>query len=153
MKNSNVVVIGIIAIIIAALSFFGGMKYQQTKLPSFSRGPLQGGMEQNNKTANGVGTRGAKTGTAGAGNNLRMGTISAMDDTSITLKLQDGGSKIIILTATTLYKQTTEAMKTDVRIGDTVFVTGATNSDGSITAENVQINPAMMNTAPNAPKN
>ena len=153
MKNSNVVIIGIIAIVFAALGFFSGMKYQQTKIPSFSRNNVQGMMGQNEKLSNGTGTKNIRTGMGATNENgLRMGTIAGMDETSITLKMQDGSSKIIILAESTTYKKTAEAVKDNVQVGDTVVITGTTNTDGSITAQQIQINPAMMNALPSAPK-
>jgi len=156
-KKNPTMVLGIIAITCAALGFFGGMKYQQTKSPSFARGGqnnIQQGMGQNNgQTTKGTGiTKNTKNG-AGIGGGVQVGTISAIDDTSITLKLQDGSSKIIILSGTTEYTTTTDASKSNLDVGITVAISGTINTDGSVTAKQVQVNPAMMNALSDTPRN
>lgn len=148
-KKNPTIVLSIIAIAAAALGFFGGMKYQQTKTPTFGKGVAQGAMNQNKQTGS-ASVKNVRAG-AGTGNGLKMGTIAAMDATSITLKMQDGSSKIVILAGSTTYKKTADAAKTDVKVGDIVVITGTTNSDGSITAENVQLNPNMMGAVPGNP--
>jgi hypothetical protein len=61
----------------------------------------------------------------------------------MTVKLQDGSSKIVILSGTTSYKTTIAASKNDIKIGDAVAVAGSANSDGSVNAQNIQLNPEM----------
>jgi hypothetical protein len=64
-----------------------------------------------------------------------------MDDKSITVKLQDGSTKIVILSDTTSFSTSSTGSKSDLKTGDTVAAFGTPNSDGSVTAQNVQINP------------
>ena len=67
----------------------------------------------------------------------------SMDGNSITVKLQDGQSKIIILSDTTEINQASKAAKTDLSAGKQVAVFGTENSDGSVTAQNIQLNPML----------
>jgi hypothetical protein len=131
MKNNMVITI-LFVIIFAAIGFFGGMKYQESKQPSFSR---QFGNGQQG-TRMGAGQGGARTG-------LRqtVGDIISQDDKSITVKLQDGSSKIVFLSDKTTINKTSEGSKSDLKVGDRVGVFGTENSDGSVTAQNVQLNP------------
>ncbi len=130
MKNSNVVM-GIIAIVFAAGGFFAGLKYQQGKTPTFTRG--QFGMTAGQNTGRQNGTR--------AGGGMISGTILSVDATSMTVKLADNSSKIILLGQTTTYAKSTDGAISDLKVGDRVNTFGATNTDGSVTAQTVQINP------------
>lgn len=134
MKNSIVIAI-LVAIIVGGGAFFGGMKYQQSKQPSFMR-------------QSGTGVQGTRTGAnnrIGAGFRPVNGEIISADDKSITVKLQDGSSKIVLISDKTEINKATEATKDDLKTGEKVAVFGQENSDGSITAQNVQINPTSFN--------
>jgi len=127
--NSKILII-IVAIVIAGAGFFGGIQYQKSQVGNFAGG--QGGFRQR--------------GVAGAGQGQAAfrpvrGSILSIDTNGITVKLQDGSSKIIILPGSTVFMKEASASKDDVKTGDMVMVTGTNNSDGSITAQNVQINP------------
>jgi hypothetical protein len=134
MKN-NIAVIAILALLVGgAAGFFGGMQYQKSQRPSF--GQFAG--------AGGFGTRGT-SGAAGArrNGNGAVGTILSVDANSMTVKLNDGSSKIVLLTGTTSINKAATATAADLTVGETVSAFGTTNTDGSVTATNVQINPMM----------
>lgn len=82
-------------------------------------------------------------GARGRGGNGAAGTILSVDTNSITVKLADGSSKIVLLTASTSINKATTAAVSDLTVGERVAAFGATNTDGSITATNVQLNPVM----------
>ncbi len=145
MKNNNPVITILVAVVFGAVGFFGGMQYQKSQTSTngsrtvlFQRG--QGGQLQGQ--VQGRFGNGTRTGTNG-GNFMRpvIGKIISTDNNSITVQMQDGSSKIAVLSDKTTYENTTQASKSDLKDGDTVAVIGATNSDGSVTAESVQINP------------
>jgi hypothetical protein len=69
------------------------------------------------------------------------GSIVSMDDKSITVKMNDGSTKIVLFADSTTYSNTVSAAKSDLKIGDSVAIFGTANSDGSVTATNVQLNP------------
>ena len=71
-----------------------------------------------------------------------VGEIISLDDKSITVKLQDGSSKIILLPESVTVSKTDSGSKADLKNGINVGIIGTENQDGSITAQNVQINPA-----------
>lgn len=131
MKNQLLLTI-ILCVVIGAGAFYAGMKYQQSQRSSFAG---QFGVRRG--TANGFGTGG------NGGNRPVYGDIVSSDDTSITVKAQDGSSKIVLVTGTTSINKASAGTKADLTTGQTVAVYGITNSDGSLTAQNIQINPIM----------
>jgi len=72
-----------------------------------------------------------------------LGSVIAQDDKSITVKMSDGSTKIVLLSGSTTYVKSSLATKSDISVGTTVSVFGMPNSDGSVTAQNIQINPPM----------
>jgi FtsP/CotA-like multicopper oxidase with cupredoxin domain len=132
MKNNILIPVIITAVIVGAASFFGGMKYAQS---------------QQNSRQSAFGQRTGNTGINGqnrtgrAGGSGVFGDIINADNTSITVKLQDGSSKIVLLSDTTTIGKMTEGSKSDLTAGQRVSVFGTTNADGSVTAQNVQLNP------------
>ena len=109
------------------------MQYQKSQRPSFAG-------------AAGFAARAGGTGAAGIrgrNGNGAAGTILSVDSNSMTVKLNDGSSKIVLLTGTTTINKAATASASDLTTGETVSAFGTTNTDGSITATNVQINPLM----------
>lgn len=132
--NKNLIMFIIIAILIGAGSFYAGMKYQESKRSTAFR-----------QFANGQGTRTGQL--QGAGNRTGFrpvnGEIIDVDDKSITVKMQDGSNRIILVSEKTEINKADEAKKEDLKIGETVAVFGQENSDGSVTAQNIQLNPIL----------
>lgn len=133
-KKIGLVIVGIIVLVGV---FYGGMVYGKSQTPArgaqvFDPNNIPNGMPNG-------GTRNIKNG-AGLGG-FTGGEIISKDDKGITIKLQDGGSKIIFLSATTAIAKSTTGSIADLTVGTQVSVTGATNTDGSITAQSVQIRP------------
>ncbi len=129
MKNSTVIIAILVAIIVGGGAFLGGMKYQQSR--------------QRSNFRQFMGQPGQRLGNGGGRLGFRPvnGEIISSDDKSITVKLQDGSSKIVLISDQTLINKAAEANKKDLKAGEKVTVFGQENSDGSITAQNIQINP------------
>jgi len=124
-------IVTIVAVLFGIGGFFAGMKYQQSKQRSVARQFLgQMGGRQGVST-NRLGFRPVN------------GEIISADDKSITVKLQDGSSKIVIVSANTQINKAEQANKEDLKVGEKVAVFGQENSDGSVTAQNIQINPLL----------
>ncbi len=122
----NPIVIGLIALIVGTGGgFYSGMKFQQSKTPTFAR-------------------RGNFTGRQGGSRNGFIpinGQIISADSNSITVSMQDGSQKNVFVTSTTQINKASAGTMADLTTGQRVAVFGITNPDGSITAQNIQIRP------------
>lgn len=142
MKSNNIIAIIVLLVVVGIGAFFGGTKYQQRKTVSqFSQRTGQNMMGRIGNTA-GQANRG------GNGFRQTIGEIISVDDKSITVKLTDGSSKIVLLADTTTIGQFTPATKTDLKVGIKVAVMGDQNTDGSVTGRNIQINPNIPSISP-----
>ena len=122
----------IVLIIVAAGAFYGGVKYgQNKKTVNADAFPMTGGL-------NGSGMR-VQNGRMNAG--FVSGEIIAKDDKIITVKTQNGGSKIVFYSESTEVGKFVSGAPSDLEIGKTVMVNGKSNSDGSITAQSIQLRP------------
>lgn len=126
--NKTYLIIIILVVIVGAGGFYAGMKYQQSKNPRF--GNFQG-------------ARGGNFGQRAQGFRPVNGEIISADDKSITVKLQDGSSKIVLLSDTATISKSADATKADLKVGEKIAAFGTENSDGSVTAQNIQLNPIL----------
>lgn len=136
-------------VIAGAGGFFGGMQYQKTRLNSVrqnfgGQNLTQEQRDQMRQQFAGQGgglNGGARGGLRLNGGGAAVGEIIAKDGTSITVKLQDGGSKIVFYATSTDVGKFDKGSTDDLAIGANVFISGKANDDGSITAQNIQIRP------------
>lgn len=126
-KNLIIAIIVVVAVGVAA--FFGGMKYSAGKRPV---GPTQR-----------MGQAGLLGGNRQQSAGFVTGDIISKDDKSITLKTRDGGSKIIFYSAGTEVSKFASGTVNDLAVGTTIMINGKIGSDGSVTAQTIQIRPAM----------
>jgi len=125
MKN-NLMIITITGIVLGSSGFFAGIKYQQNQAPNFDNMSKNATMRQR------------PGGPAHELSSVR-GSIISQDKDSLTIKMTDDSSKIILLPDLTKINTTSEASREDLTIDDQVVIFGQTNSDGSISAETIQI--------------
>jgi hypothetical protein len=108
--------------------FFAGSYYQKiTTRSNFSQFNFQQ-----------VGQRGNQNNRFGGGIRPVSGEIIKRDNDSITIKLRDGSTRIFFNRKTNIAKSQKGSLD-DLKENENVFVVGQVNSDGSITAENIQI--------------
>jgi hypothetical protein len=135
---NNKITMTVVAVILIAGSFYGGMKYGETRRVSIFAN--RGG----NFAATAGGAGEARGGFAGAGRGGAFaGEIISQDSSGITVKAQDGSSKIVLIGGSATISKQAEGSISDLAVGKTVTVVGTSNSDGSITAQSVQLRPAM----------
>ena len=137
MKNKAVIAGAFV--IVAAVSFYAGTKSSFGKTASgragqftFGQGAVLGDQANGARTRAGGGFR--------AGN-LVAGEILSASEGSITVKLRDGGSKIVFVPKTAAVTKSVGGTTADLIVGQSVMVSGATNQDGSVNAETIQIRP------------
>ena len=154
MKNISTTTI-IIAIVALGAGFSLGMVYQKGKAPkmvAFGNGTFAAGVARGEGRGE---IRGGNQGNgqgAGRMNIMRpvLGEIISSDDKSITVKLNDGSSKIVLLSDSTSISKAADVQKTDLKVGEKVSVFGQTNSDGSVSAQNIQLNPVARENSPSS---
>jgi len=150
MNNSTQkkVVTGVVAAIIAVVIFFGGVKYGQAHGRDMTFNFQGRGQVGANATFVGRGFGGARGGQMAG---VVAGQILSKDATNFTVKLPTGGSKIVFTSGGTEIMKQVSGTSADLSVGTNVVVQGAANSDGSITAQSVQIRPVGMfgSTTPN----
>lgn len=124
-------------ILVGAGAFLGGMQYQKHQIAT-----------QFSQNSNGRFTTFRRNGGGGGSSNGApvSGIVSSVDPTGITVKLNDGSSKVVLLTDGTSITEATESSKQAIQSGNRVLVLGTTNSDGSVTAQSVQLNPQFRGT-------
>lgn len=84
-----------------------------------------------------AGTAGAQRG-ARNGGDFVSGEIISKDEQSLTLKMPDGGSKIVFFSDSIKILKTVEGSAEDIAAGKQIMVSGKQNSDGSYTAQTIQ---------------
>jgi hypothetical protein len=116
------------AVIIAGAGFYAGQSYAKSSIP-----------------ARGVAGQfaGRAGGTGAARGGFTVGNIVSKDANSITIQMQDGSTKIILMSTSTAISKNSAGTAADLLNGTGVMVSGSTNSDGSITAQSIQIRPAL----------
>jgi hypothetical protein len=135
MKNKNIIISVVLLVVGLGAGFLGGYEYRSFALRrSFGNLATGSGAQRFTANRNGQGATPARAG-------FVNGSVVAVDDKSITVKMGDGSSKIVLLSDSTTFVNTTSAQKSDLKTGSEVVVSGTTNSDGSVTATNIQINP------------
>ena len=148
MQNKKIIVSIGVCVLIALISFWGGVSYGKSKssVNSFTKG--QGSFNQNGTNFQGGRMMGQNTKGGGNGGGFTSGEVISMDATSMTIKLRDGGSKIVLFSPTSKVEKTVDGTITDVAVGKSVMVTGTTNPDGSVSATSIQMRPTLAIPAP-----
>ncbi len=118
-------VIGIISI--AGGAFYGGTVY--AKAQNLQRGGMAGQFQR-------TGAGGAR-GPGGMAGGFTAGEILSKDATSLTIKMQDGSTKIVLFSGSTMITKSASGTPQDLTTGERVTVMGSANSDGSLTAQNI----------------
>lgn len=130
-----------------AASLYGGMTYGKGQAVRAPAGPQGFGMNGGQGFGDGQFRQnggqfrpgGGPGGRNGGG--LVNGEIISADAQSITVKLRDGGSKIILLSDKTEISKFVAGEAGDLKVGENVMVMGSANADGSVTAQTVQLRP------------
>ena len=133
MLKNKIISLVLAGIVIVGISFYLGMQYGQNSKSQMGPG---GNFSQRN------GQMGSSTlrGNRSLGG-MVSGQILSIDTNSLTIKSQDGGSRIVFLSASTTVNKMTEGAVKDLVVGSNVSVNGGANADNSINAQIIQIRP------------
>jgi len=149
--NKIIPVVIAVVVVVGGGAFFGGMKYAESKGPrgAFAQADFQNlqnlSPEERQQRIQQLGAnagefRGGSGGNR-SGGGFTAGEIISKDDKSVTVKLQDGGSKIIFLSDSTEITKSAKGTLGDLEVGENVSINGTANSDGSVTAQSIQLRP------------
>ena len=123
----------IVTVVLVGIAYYGGDKHGQSVAQATqSQMRAQGGAG---------GTRAG--GRFGSGAGMISGSVLSKDDTSMTIKMRDGSSRIVLYTASSQILKSAAGTAGDVGVGSQISVQGTQNSDGSVTAQMIQIRPNM----------
>ncbi|MCX6763072.1 MAG: DUF5666 domain-containing protein [Candidatus Moranbacteria bacterium] len=146
MQNKKMLVMVIVAmVVIGGVAFYGGTAYEKSSLSK--QGLLRsanGGSGGGNRQGGAAGGRafsGGQGGPNGAQGDFTSGQIMSKDDKSITVKTRDGGSKIVFFSDSTTVGKSVSGSASDLASGQQVMASGKNNSDGTLSADNIQIRP------------
>lgn len=150
MKRSSTIVLAVaVGVVALAAGLFVGMSYGkghpsvETAMKTVSNlTPEQ--MAQLGTSGGGFPGGGFPGGAAGGGNgNARggftAGSIVSNDGSTITIKMNDGSTKFVLYSGSTTIRKSAAGTSADLVAGENVVVTGSANSDGSITATQIQL--------------
>lgn len=132
MKGKNLIIVIILLVIVATGAFYAGLQYQKS----------------NSASQGGQGRFGGRLGGNGNGTRPVFGKVIDVSNGSITVKMRDGSSKIVLISSTTSINKSDKASVSDLKTGENVAALGTSNPDGSITAQNIQLNPQMRMSRP-----
>ncbi len=131
--SKNLTTVVIVAVVVGALGFFGGMQYQKSKSPNFDRGRFQN-FQNGNRPSGFPGRNGNNQGVRPV-----SGEIVSMDGNTLTVKAQDGSSKIVVFSDSTTINKTSKGSKDDLKTGENIMVIGTEGTDGIVTALMISI--------------
>lgn len=143
-RNKWVISLIAAAAIAVGISFYGGMKYSDSKIASVKMGqPGTGGRFQGMGANNSgdVASGGQRPGGRGISGGFISGQITSKDDKSFTVKSGDGSSRIVFYSDQTSVGKSEKAGASDLAVGQNVMVNGKSSPDGSVSALDVQIKP------------
>jgi hypothetical protein len=133
MKKNQIIISIIVLVLVCGISFYAGTKVNSSsnnRGGQFGAAGLNGGARMMGRGApNGAG--------------LVMGEVLSKDATSVTVKLPNGGSKIIFTSTSTAVQKTSIGTIADIVVGSQITANGQTNADGSINATTINQRPNM----------
>lgn len=147
MKNNQMVIGSIaLAIVTGGVGFWGGTMYSKSRVGLNFQNRIGGRqmMQDQNMGKSFTGNKAPANGQGSMGRGATTGEVTAKDDKSITIKMNDGSSRIVILSDKTVYRISDSSSLDKIVVGTKVAAFGEAGSDGSVTATSIEINPAMM---------
>lgn len=156
MKTNQIIAVLVLLVVFSGASFFAGTKYQQRRVtPGFNNQQLANGTGLGQGLGRGLNNDNVNTNTDTTRNRGQtpgfrqtVGEIISLDDKSITVKMADGSSRIVLISDSTSINQSVTASRDDLKVGLQVAVMGNQNTDGSVSCSNIEINPHVATITP-----
>lgn len=143
-KNNSILVI-VVSLVVGGLGFFGGMQYQKSQLGSRGPGQFQNRQAPPSGASSGMMRQGGQGGMNGQ---PISGEIMSIDEGTLTVKTQDGSSKIVIYSSSTTVNKSSAGSVSDLQVGENVLVMGSQDSNGAITAQTLSVGTTMLQRPP-----
>lgn len=149
MKKNVLVICALVVAIVGVGCFYGGVAYGKSSgKGSMAKNFNFGQLGANMSGAMGQAGGGRANGTGMTGG-FATGEIVSIDSQSVTLKIGDSGTKIVFFSSSTAVMKIEQGSVGELKTGDSITVSGKANSDGSLTAQSIQIRPLGMTNLPN----
>jgi hypothetical protein len=128
------VTLGVIGVVLVALSFYGGVAYQKGKTPV-------GSMTGSRQASSRFGGMGDYGGGGFSRGNRAFGTVSTVSDSSITVNTRSGSSATYAITGSTTVTDGGQASSvSSIQTGDTVILT--LDSSNTKNVASIMLNPS-----------
>jgi hypothetical protein len=131
--NKLIVVAVATAVIVGGAAFGGGYAVAKKSAPALAG---RGMMARD-------GQAGGQQKAQRAASNMANGEVLTVEEGSLTIKLADGGSRIVLLGKDAVVSYCAEAELSTVQPGTSLLATGEANADGSLTARFIQAGSVM----------
>ncbi len=150
-KRAHPLTFVLVALVLAAAGFLGGVAYQKHAGGSSSSNSASTALAAFARRAGATGGTGAPAGAgggaAGAGAGGRfggatIGTVKLVDGRNVYVTDTNGNIVKVTTTDASQLSKTDPATTKDIAPGETVVVRGTTNADGSVTATSLTATPA-----------
>ena len=141
----NKITLLIVIVVVAVGSFYAGTKFgggdnQEARLSGNYQDMTD---EERQEMMGQMRGRGGMMQGMAAGGEFVNGEVISVEDGMVTVELHDGGSKIVFVCDDIRITKMAEGVLSDLKEGDNIVISGQSNSDGSVTAETLQIVPEM----------
>ncbi len=133
MNTQSKIISAVVVLILMGGSFWGGITYAKAH-------PTRG--QFNTQFGGAAGGRAGGFGRGGMGG-ASVGQVVSADKTTMTIKLASGSTQIVLFSTSTQIMKSVAGTASDLSAGTNVIIMGQPNSDGSLTAQSVQIRPAV----------
>lgn len=127
-KKNLTVVLVVVGLVTALIGFWGGTYYQKNQQSTDFVGQMNG--QQDTDSSSQQMTRNQAGG-------LVSGEITSISESSITIKTEDGSSKLVVYSDSTTISKTAEVSIDDLEVGDEANIMGDEDSDGIVTAQTI----------------
>lgn len=133
-SKSNVAIAGVLtAAVFFGAGYFSAGLFNKSGLPNGGQFMVTG--------VNGQRSNLQRMGNRNTMGGFINGELVKKDASSLSIKQRDGNMKLVLVTSSTKAMKMTESNLGEFAIGQQIMVTGSSNSDGSLTAQTVQIRP------------